>query len=132
MLSLLANWRLILAGSLIAAALAGWAYVSHLQRAADNAKAQAASATRQASTDRATVQAVDHFTTEVRIIREKADHAEQQIRSAPTAGEELDPGFRDALCDALGGLRGSPVCTDDNGPEHVAGDLQGSGEPPAN
>lgn len=119
MLSLLANWRLILAGSAIAAALAGWAYIAHLRSDRDKAQTLAQSATRQASINAETSKALDHYTATSPQRRERADNAVQQIQSAPTADQKLDPGFRSILCNS--GLCLDPDKPDDNGSDHLPG-----------
>ena len=77
----------------------------------------ATSATRQAQTDQATTQALDHFIEHTTIIRERANRAVDQIQSAPTSGQVLDPAFRGVLCDS--GLCDDPAVADDHSSKHV-------------
>jgi len=124
LLGLLANWRLILAGSLIAAALAGWAYVSHLRHALALEKTQAQSATRQASTDRATAGAADRYAGKLPQFHERANRDVANVQSAPSASAPLDPDFRSRLCD-------SGLCDPSGKPDHhssisVPGSLPGT------
>lgn len=79
---------------------------------------RAATAEVQTKVEQATTQAVDRYTTEVRIIRERSDAAVQRVQEAPGADAPLPGAVRDAW---LAGVRhDSGSGTDDH---H-------SGEPP--
>ena len=108
----LTQWKLWLAGAIIAAVLGGVWYVRDLQTRADRLKADLATATQQANNNAQAVRAVDTYHETTTIIREKADHAATDIQSAPGSDVPLDPAFRDRLCNGLASVRGSAICTD--------------------
>jgi len=104
--------RLILTGIAATALLAtvGGLYwkVRHDQYQRDKAAVEAAQA--QARVSDVTAKALDTHTTEVRIIRERSDHAIQVVQQAPGADTPVDPdllrAWRDGLRDIETGARG--------------------------
>lgn len=68
-------------------------------------KAQVTTAVAQSGVDTATVKAVDTHHVETIIIREKADHAVQQVSQAPGADEPLPPAVLDVWRSGIGELR---------------------------
>lgn len=114
MLALLANWRLILAGSAVVAVLAGWLYVQRLHSALEKARKAEAVATRQAQLNDASAKSVDRYTREVRIIEKQAREAQDAVRQAPGSDDVFEPAA--VLCAQLERLRNEPVCTEDPGP----------------
>jgi hypothetical protein len=111
MFSILANWRLILAGSLIA--VAGFAYVSHLRHALEESRGRAETAQRQATINDATTQATDRVLRETVVIQTKTEKAAANVQQAPGADAPLDPAFRDAW---LGGVLDLREGSDDQSP----------------
>lgn len=114
------TWRIWLAGAgvvlvLIVVGILAWNFDPFGRR--KNAETKAANATAQSTADLGTVQAVDHYTHETIVLREKADHAERIIRQAPGANDPIPPELRTALCDQLSSLRdGKPACADADDP----------------
>lgn len=108
----LTQWKLWLAGVLIAGVLGGVWYVRDLQSKVSRLADRAATAEQQATNNAEAVRAVDTYHQTTTIIREKADNALSDIQSAPGSDAPLDPAFRDRLCSGLASVRGSPICTD--------------------
>lgn len=73
-----------------------------------HAQALAQSATRQASTDQATVKALDHAETKIVVIREKSERAVDAVQAEPGAETPLPDDVRDAWLNGLRELRASP------------------------
>jgi apolipoprotein N-acyltransferase len=132
LLGFFSSWRTMLFVGSAIAALGLVAYARHEHGVAEKARAQAQVATRQAKIDQATTQAVDHYTHDTLVIREKADHAVQQVERAPGAELPVAPDRRAVLCDALARVRGSPVCTEGDGASEPPGAVQGGDEPDEN
>jgi hypothetical protein len=104
--------RLILTGIAATALLAtvGGLYVKGRSDAAAKARASVEAAQAQARVSDVTAKALDTHTTEVRIIRERFDHAIQVVQQAPGADTPVDPdllrAWRDGLRDIETGARG--------------------------
>jgi len=116
---LLTQWKLWLAGALIAGVLGGVWYVRDLQSKATRLKDQAATAEQQATNNAEAVHAVDTYHQTTTIIREKADNAISDVQSAPGSDAPLDPAFRARLCAGLASVRGSAICTDNPAPSDL-------------
>jgi len=104
--------RLILTGIAATALLAtvGGLYWKGRHDAAEKAKAAVEAAQAQARVSDVTAKALDTHTTEVRIIRERSDHAIQVVQQAPGADTPVDPdllrAWRDGLRDIETSARG--------------------------
>lgn len=84
---------------------------------------RAVTAERQVKNDTATIQAVDRYTHDVTIIREKTDVAVRQVQQAPGAETPIDPERRSILCSALARVRGSDACSGPDDPAKPPGAL---------
>lgn len=67
-----------------------------------NAETKAANATAQVTSDQATIKAVDHYSHETVIVRERADRAVQSVQAAPGAGDPVPPEVLTAWRKGLG------------------------------
>ena len=108
----LTQWKLWLAGIVIAGAIGAVWYVRDLQSKVSKLADRAETAEQQATNNAEAVRAVDTYHQTTTIIREKAGDAISDIQSAPGSDAPLDPAFRDRLCNGLASVRGSPICTD--------------------
>lgn len=115
MIALLANWRLIAAGGLVAAIVGGWLYVGHLRKEAATARSEAVSAQQgEAMADAETKTIVRYHTTE-RVIREAAEPIIQTIQEAADAETPVPPDVLAAWRAGVGRLREpGPSTPDDN------------------
>lgn len=95
----------LVAAFLILAAFA-WDGVNRAKRA----EQRAAAAEQQSRLDVETTRQLDHYTTTTTVIREKAQEAENAVRTAPGADAPLDPDNRRVLCAELERVRDAPVC----------------------
>ena len=115
----LTQWKLWLAGIVIAGILGGVWYVRDLQSKVSRLKYRAVTAEQQATNNAEAVRAVDTYHQTTTIIREKADNAISDIQSAPGSDAPLNPAFRDRLCSGLASVRGSPICTDNTSSPNI-------------
>ena len=105
--------RLIIAGLLLAAILAGGTYIYLTRKALHTAQARVATAEQQASLNQQTGEITERVIRSEVTIRTQAERAADAIQTAPGADTPLDPDFRDKLCAAVDSLRdGSPACDD--------------------
>lgn len=129
------TWQLIASAVaalavLIAVGVMAWNFDPFGRR--KNAETKAANAEAQSTTDKGTVQAVDHYTHETVVIRERADRAVQSVQQAPGASTVIDPDRRAVVCAALERVRNSPVCeADDQRPSDASSAVQGADKPSA-
>lgn len=77
-----------------------------------------ATAEQQSRLDAETTHQLDRYTSTATIIREKAQEAENAVRTAPGADAPLDPDNRRILCAELERVRGRAVCASE-GPNDV-------------
>jgi hypothetical protein len=92
---------------LILVLIAGIA-MSHSRLRWAEERAREAEARLRVSTE--TTHQLDRHTNTVTVVREKAQEAEREIQSAPSAATPLDPDLRATLCAGLGRVRDAEVC----------------------
>ena len=97
------TFRIYAGLAVVAAVLAAFLYVQHLRADLATQKAKLAAATQQATLNAESAKAVDRVFTTSTVIREKADHAAQQIQAAPHAS---DPVPADVLAGFVAGVDG--------------------------
>lgn len=115
-MALLANWRLILAGSLLAALLLLYALWRHEHARADKAEARTEAAERVSDLRASVLQSLNTYHAKTVIIRERADHAVKAIEQAPGADEPVPPAVRDVWLSGLASLRDEPASVPDRAP----------------
>lgn len=99
--------QIALAATFVLLALFTWINHERSKRLKD----ELAAAEAQSRLDTETTRQLDHYTNTTTIIREKAQEAEDAVRTAPGADAPLDPDNRRLLCAELERVRGTPVCT---------------------
>lgn len=106
--------KLYLGLGALAAAVAGWLYISHLRSEVREARAAEAAARTQSQIETAKSQALDTYQTTSKTLRRKAEDAADAVERAPGADDVFEP--RDVLCAELERLRNEPVCLEPDGP----------------
>lgn len=92
---------LAVAAVLAVLALTAWAY----RQAFHHEREKAQAAQQQATNNAASAQAADRVFTTTAIVREKADHAAQQIQAAPHADDPVPPDVLGAWAAGVDSLR---------------------------
>lgn len=105
--------RLILAGLIVAAILAGGAYVWWTRKALANAQARVVAAEQQASLNQQTGEIAERVIRSEVTIRTQAERSVDVVQSAPGSDTPLDPAFRDSLVGELERMRNGPQAGDD-------------------
>ena len=113
--------RLILAGLVVAAILAGGAYVWWTRKALANANARVTAAEQQASLNQQTGEIAERVIRSEVVIRTQAERSSDVVQAAPGAAAPLDPAFADSLRGELKRMRDHPPAGDDQHSADVSG-----------
>lgn len=110
------NWRIYLAGGLLAAMFGLSVYITHLQTEARKAKKAATDAGAQVSISKGTAQAIDRLVIQERTITHEVQNVVREIDALPT-GEALVPeDVADAWGSGIDGLRNTTSQPDGDDP----------------
>jgi uncharacterized protein HemX len=110
--------RLILAALVVAAILAGGAYVWWTRKALANANARVVAAEQQASLNQQTGEIAERVIRSEVVIRTQAERSVDVVQTAPGAAAPLDPAFASSLRGELERMRDqSPAGDDQHSPD---------------
>lgn len=112
--------RLIIAGLLLAAILAGGTYIYLTRKALHTAQARIATAEQQASLNQQTGEITERVIRSEVTIRTQAERSANVVQQAPGSDAPLDPAFAASVRGELERMRHSPTGDDQHSPD-VAG-----------
>lgn len=110
---MLTQAKALIAALIVAAILAGGAYIYWTRKALANANARVAAAEQQASLNQQTGEIAERVIRSEVTIRTQAERSADVVQQAPGAQTALDPAFADSLRGELERMRDSPKAGDD-------------------